>query len=386
MKEVESQDRLRRLRSVCVAGGLLGLGNHIYDVLGPLWATTDLGLAPSEWAGLRSLRFTGTVIGTVLFALVATRVTPRLTASLALAAAGACLAAMVLGGALWLWALVPVFGAGVSIAYVNLNALVQQAGGKRRGAANAWYRGSQAGVGIVAPVIATSLAGWWGGYVPALLVGSVTLIAAAAAVLAHPLAAPRLGPGLRWGPILSTPGLRRFIAIDQCATLVQSAWPAYFALRLAREVGLSDTSLGFVLMAGGGAAFAVTIASGWLTDRLPVRVVLAAAWLVMAMGMALLGFATTPIWAIVGHILASIGSAVNVIATSVNIGRLAGNGGEALAFTAAKVVQAAATAVGMAAVAILGARWGMGPTLLIGAAGLSVVAGVGWFLLPRGQR
>lgn len=370
--EQDPHDRRRRLLTVSLAGALLVLGNQIYDVLGPLWVTTDLGLTPSGWASLRSLRFVGTVVGTLGFALVATRLRPRLTASVSLTVAGLCLAGMVLGGVLWLWTLVPVLGAAVSIAFVNANALVQQAGGQRRGAANAWYRGTQTAVAIIAPPLATGLAAWWGGYVAALVVGAVVLIAGGAALLAHPRTVAGGGAPPRWRAVLAIPGLRRFIAIDQLATLGQAPWHAYFALRLSRDGGLSDVALGLALMSAASGAFLATVLSGWWIDRVGVRRVLIAAWLIMLVGLALLGTDLPAAGLIAGHVLASMGSALNVVATSVCIGGLARGGGETLAFTASKVVQAAATAIGLATAAALGATVGMGSTLLIGAGILAV--------------
>jgi len=381
MSEADLPDRRRRLLVVSLAGALLVLGNQCYDVLGPLWATEDLGLTPSGWASLRSLRFAGTVIGTLLFALVATRLRPRLTAAIALGLAGSALAGMVLGGMTLVWVLVPVFGAAVSIVFVNLNALVQQAGGRRRGSANALYRGTQTAVAIAAPLLATSLAAWWGGYVAALVAGAVVLIAGGAAVLAHPRTEARGGPPPRWGTVLRIPALRRFVAIDQLATLAQGAWHAYFALRLTRDGGLSDVALGLALMLAATGAFLITVGSGWLIDRLPLRVVLVAAWLTMAVGMLVMGVTTVPTAMIVGHVLASLGAAVNVVATSVTIGALASGGNEALAFTASKVVQAAATALGMAAAAALGAAVGMGATLILGGGLLVAIALLAWPVL-----
>ncbi len=362
----------RRLSLIAAAAASLTLGNVAWDVLGPLWATAELGLDPDGWAQLRSLRFAGTLVGTVIIGLAAGAWGVRAVGIAALAAAAATLAAIAAGGRPLLALAMPVFGATISAVFISLNTLTQQVGREHQAKANALYRSVCAGVTCVVPVAATIAAAVLG-YATTLGVAAALLALGAVALLLHPREEiPRQGGFGSLLVALIAPlrrgRLRTFLLLELGFSFSMCGAAAFTALILARDLGLPDGMVGGLLTTGAVAAFVGTLLSQRLQRRLDPLGTILICWGTTMAAMLLLGAATGITQAAIAITLAGLATGAGFAPLSYVVARLGEEGREAQTFTVWKVSQGFSAAVGMQACALLEPRLGMGGVLAWGTA------------------
>lgn len=380
----------RRLMAVAVSGFLVSFCYVAADVILPLWATRDLGLQAADWAHVRSLRFAGVLAGVVLLGAVSDRLGPRRGAVLALSAAGVVTGLFWLNSRSVLWLLMPVFGALLSTAMVNLNTLTQAVTPTRQGVANSVYRGVGAAAGIVAPIVATFLANAWGGY-PAvfLLLGALTVLGGVV-VLAYPMDEP-MAPLERptrefrrfWGVYASAlreRALMRYIHVSQLCLNSLACVSGFVAIRLTRELGMSDRSFGVFSTAVGVLTFALIAGAAFCVDRLSLRRVHLAVGLVAAAGTVLMGAAHSLTLTCLGALLAMPLSAMLIVPGSMWVSRAAGGASQTAAFAVHKVVTALYLSAAMFVFGLL-ERWvGIRGVLLLGGS-IGLVTALGFMFL-----
>jgi len=358
----------QRMSALAACAALFAISNSAFDMVAPLWATSDLGLDAAGWAHLRALRFTGTVVGILALGVLAERVGSRRMAALTLALGGCALACMGLGLP-WLVALcMPLFGALVSTTFVNLNALTQQVSRQRQGLANSIYRSIAAGMAVIAPLAATALAGCFGAWSPVLHLAAFATALGGLFILLYP---EERGDGRSLRAVLRgfadtarNRGLWRFIVLDQAMAFSQGAFAAFAALRLTRQMGLGETAFGLVCTLGACLGLVAVLAAGLLVQRIPLAWGMATAWVLSATGSLLLGVGDHVAFGIAGTLLVAFGWPITSVPGSMWIS-LAG-GANATAFTVHKIVQAGVAAAAMALVARLEPLTGMRPLLIAG--------------------
>lgn len=270
------------------AAALFALCTNGVDQIAPLWAVRDLGLDPAGWAHLRGLRMIGTTVGILVLGLVAEHLGARRMAMVSLGGAGLVLAAIAGGGQQRAFWLLPLFGALISVTYVNLNVLAQFVSERRTGIANGIYRGVSQGMVIVAPALATTVGTVCGSYRPVLAGGAVALGLAAVTVLTYPMPVEQRRAGL--GELLAglvasfrNRPLWFYILIDQLMAFTMGPIAAFGALRLTRELHLSEQAFGFVVCTGAGlCGLAGILTAGWLAQRLRLSLLMGLPWLLCA--------------------------------------------------------------------------------------------------------
>ncbi|MBF8292979.1 MAG: Major Facilitator Superfamily protein [Steroidobacteraceae bacterium] len=273
----------RRMVALATSTALFILVDSGFNVIGPLWATSDLGLDNAEWAFLRSVSEFGGFVSILAFGMLAERLGSRWMSAIALVGAGLTLAGMSTGaGTVWLMA---VLGAFLSIIYVSYNTLAQSVSSRRQSLANAIYRAAGASAAIVAPAVATHAGHMFGAYAPVLVAAAIVLGVAGLVIvfysepettrdssrsLAAALAVYRRGFTLR--PLLS------FIAVTRSFGVAVAAVGAFAALRFTRELGLGDQAFGLLCSIIAIGNLLAVLASGWVADRLGPSRLLGLAW------------------------------------------------------------------------------------------------------------
>ena len=378
-----------RQRLAVVAGSsvffsLYSLGS---EVALPLWATgEDLHLTNADWAHLRMTRMIGIVAGVILLGPLSDRCGQRAIGALSMLGVALLLVALCFGPGATLWLAMPVLGALVSTAFVNLNTLTQAVSARRQGVANTVYRSIGAAAAIAAPFLVTALAGQWGGYRPVFLVLAVALVAAAAILWLYPgerTPAPlgdaraemrRLTHGyltaLRERPLM------RFIAFSQLWGSALAAVAAFAALRFTHELGQTDQWFGVLGSLGGGVTLAGLLGAGFFLDRVSLRKLHGLAGLGCALGAVCMGLGDSVALSALGFIAFGLLSTVLVGPTSMWISRTAGAGTQTAAFTVQKVAAALSLAVAMWLLGELEGRLGLRLLLLY-----SGLLGAGFSLL-----
>lgn len=358
----------RRMTVLAACAALFAVSNSAFDMLAPLWATSDLGLDAAGWAHLRSLRFTGTFVGILALGILAERVGSRRMAALSLALGGCALACMGLGLPWLVTACMPLFGALVSTTFVNLNALTQQVSRQRQGLANGIYRGIAAGMAVVAPLAATAIATRCGSWAPVIDLAAFATAIGGLIILLYP---EERGDGRSLREVLRgfaaaarNRPLWRFIVLDQAMAFAQGAVTGFAALRLTRQMGLSESAFGVVCTIGACLGLAAVLAAGLTVQRVPLAWGMAAAWTLSTAGSLLLGLSDTLPLGIAGALLVAFGWPITSVPGSMWIG-LTG-GASATAFTVHKIVQAGVAAGAMALLAWLEPITGMRPLLVAG--------------------
>ena len=370
-------DHGRDLGVIVAATVCLTLGNVAWDVLGPLWTAHALGVAPDEWAGLRSLRFTGTIIGTLLIGSAAGRWDARTIAAVALGAAGLALAGIMVVGRPALALAMPCFGAAVSAVFVALNSMVQQVPRAHQARANGIYRCVGAGVAVVAPLLAAGIAVAWGQF-PALLAAAAVLAAGFPLLFRWPPASGGTqADGVR-GTLIAAcrrPRLLLFIGLESLVNLLLSGSVAFTALHLSVDLGMADGAVGTALAAGAASAFAATLLAGWAHAALGLRRLLPLTWGLMAAGGGLLAAAGSASSAVAACAVIGLGAGLGLAPTSLAVARLGGDGNAVRTFTLWKLAQALTAVLGMQACAVLASSLGMAGVLAWGAiaAGLPIL-------------
>ena len=359
----------QRMTVLAISAAFFSLSNCAFDMIAPLWATGDLGFTAAEWAYLRSLRFTGTFVGILAFGILAERLGSRRTAALTLALGGCAMSLMALGTP-WLVTLsMPLFGALVSTTFVHFNALTQQVSPQRQSLANGIYRGIGAGMAIIAPILATTAAQRLGAWSPVLQLAAFATAAGGVIILLYPEQEHNAAQSFAavWRGFATAARKRalwRFIYLDQAMAFTQGAVVAFSAVRLTRELGLSEPGFGIVCTVGASLGLVSVLLAGVLFQRFPLNWGMSAAWLGSAVGSLLLGLSDSLAINIIGVLLVAMFWPVTSVPGSMWIG-VAG-GATATAFTVHKIVQSGVAAVTMVLVGWLEPRLGMQPLLLIG--------------------
>lgn len=285
----------QRMSALAAAAALFALCTNGVDQIAPLWAVRDLGLDPAGWAQLRGLRQAGTTAGILVLGLAAEFLGARRMAMVSLGGAGLVLAAIAGGGyerAFWL---LPLFGALISVTYVNLNVLAQFVSERKQGIANGIYRGVSQGMVIVAPALATTVGTACDSYKPVLAGGAVVLGFAAIMVLTYPMPSQHRHAGWRELVAGLAASFRNrplwfYILLDQLMAFTMGPIAAFGALRLTRELQLSEATFGLVVCTGAGTlGLACILMAGALSQRLRLSTLMGLPWLACAVVNLLMG-------------------------------------------------------------------------------------------------
>ncbi len=382
----------RRMAVLAVTTLLFSLFSVGSEVMLPLWVTNDLGWSASAWAQLRSLRFFGVVAGVIVLGALSDRFGQRMLGALSMLGTAVCLLLLRWGTASSLWVIMPIFGALVSTAFVNLNTLTQQVSARRQGLANAIYRSIGASTVIVAPVLVTRLGAWWHGYPSVFVVFAALLIIAALVLFAYPgeetpSALGNLTDEVRrlwigYRAALRRAELTRFIHLSMIWGNLIAGVGAFFAIRFAHELRQGDQAFGVLNSVAGTVAFLATLGAAFFMDRVSLRKL-----------HGLLGTATGLCTALLGlgdsHLLAMVGFTAFIAFTTILLGpssmwvsRTAGAGGQVAAFSVHKILSALYIAVAMALLGLLERLIGIRAIFLYGGL-LATLAGLAFFLLPE---
>lgn len=361
------------------------------EVVFPLWATRELGVTASEWAHLRSLRLTGSVVGAVVLGALSDRFGTPLFTALSLLATGASvllLAADPTPRTLWL--IMPLFGAVASTVFMNLNSLTQQVTLRRQGLANSIYRGIWAVAGVISPVIATILAGVSGSYRPVFAWGTIFVVFAAAAVWRYPEAA---APGLRtlreefrgmwegYRGILSRRRLMRFMHLTGLGFGVLSGVSTFGAIYFTQALGRTDPEFGSLAGVAGLLTVGAIAIGAFYLDRCPLRGLTGVLMLAMAASSVLMGaVASVPVFSGSFLVFTPVLS-LSMSPLSMWVAREAGEESQTAAFAVQKVLGAGYVVVCTLALGWLEVLIGM-RLVFVGCGLLGAVLGAALFLLP----
>lgn len=325
----------------------------------PLWVTKALGYSPHQWAQMRSLRFWGVFVGIVLLGALSDRFGQRFIGALCMIGSAGAMIAFWLGGNKVIWVLMPIHGALMSTAFVNMNTLTQQISHRRQGVANSIYRGIGAGAFIIAPAAATWLGTVWGGYPPVFGLGAGLLLASAMILFRYPgeSVPPSLGnireEFLRLGrgylTALRQRELMWFIHINMIWGNVLAGVGTYFAIYFTNQRYLhqQDETYGLVMSLAGLMAFIATLAAGFFLDRLSLRKVHIVSGILSGVSSILLAINGSPWFAAAGFILFIMLTTALVGPTSMWVSRAAGASTQTAAFSVHKVFAALYVAVVM---------------------------------------
>jgi len=362
------------------------------DVLLPLWATGRLGLTAGDWANLRSLRFVGALIGTILLGAGADRFGQRIVAIVVMLAAAITTALLCLPHAALLWMLMPVLGALISTSFVSLNTLTQDVSATRQGRANALDRSVGAGIAAPAPALVTWISRSPAGYAGAFLVIASCVAVAALCMRAYPVtAAPAPFAGWRqeWRSLLRVyhaplhnRDLMRMIVLSLVLHAFLSAPATFMVVRFSLQLGQNDQQIGALCSIAALCAFAATATSGLWLDRVPLRLVTAAGSITAALCGLILGL-TDRVWLSAAAFAANTALVTMLFSPlSMWLSRTAGADARAGAFAVHKMVGTSALAIAALAFAGLERAWGIRPVLLLCGA-VSLVLATGFLRLPE---
>ncbi len=354
----------KRMAALACSAAIFTLVNGAFDVVGPLWATSDLGLDAAGWAHLRSMRMAGTFIGIAMLGVVSEHIGARLMGAIAMGLGALALAAMA-GSPTAATVAMPVFGACISAGYVNLNVLTQGVSTTRQGLANALYRGVGAATAIVAPTAALAAAVHFGSYGEALRIGAAVLAVGGLVLLAYPL--PRRGePTPPLGALLAgyAQALRRrplvaFVALEQCWYATQLAVVSFAAIRLTRELGLATPAFGALCTAIAITGLAGTLVSGAAEARLGTRRLLALVWSGASACELVMGFTDSLPVTMAAYAAFCTILAFGAVPGSMWVSRAAGAGSQTTAFTVYKIGGAGISAAAIGALGFLEPHTGM---------------------------
>ncbi len=365
----------RRMAALATSTALFILVESAFRVIGPLWATRELGLDNDEWAWLRSAGEFGGFASVLALGILAERLGARWLCVVALAGAGLALAALASGAAtLWLMA---VLGAFSSIIYVSFNTLAQRVSARRQGLANAIYRAAGAAAAIVAPAAATQAGGIAGAYAPVIVASAAVMGLAGLAIVffSEPEQSPRAPPTIAaalatYRRCFGSRPLIAFIAITRSFGVAVAAVGAFFALRFTQELGLGDLSFGLLCSIVAVGNLVALLASGWIMDRMRPSRALGIAWLGCGAGAFAMGFSDSLAVAIAGYALFAPLQALCSVPLSLWSSRIAaaadGGPGENAVFTVQKLFQSGVMMLVMALLGALEPVAGMGTLMWCG--------------------
>lgn len=381
----------RRMLALAASAAFFSLFGSGVEVLLPLWVTRDLGMPASAWATLRSTRFAGTLVGVIFLGALSDRAGQRLVGALSMLGTTAVMIILSLGGRTTLWTLFPVFGALVSTAFVNLNTLCQHVSDRRQGLANSIYRAVGAGVAILAPALATTLAGWMGGYRPVYVVYGGVLVVSAACLWLYPgeprpPAFGRLGDEVRamlrlYIKTMRDRDLMRFIHLSNLCGGTVAGVGAFAAIHFTKHMGMTPHSFGLLASLAGLLTFCATLAGGLFLDRVRLSRLMAAVSFGSSGAAVLMGATDSPAVTAAAFVAFSPVSYLGVAPVSMWVSRCAGTGSRAAVFTVHKIWSAGYAAVVMALLGLL-ENW-LGIRMILVCGGALGIALSGAFLLLR---
>lgn len=366
----------RRMAVLATSTALFVLVDSGFSVIGPLWATRDLGLDNADWAFLRSASEFGGFVSILAFGILAERVGARWMSAIALVGAGLALAGLSAGaGTVWLMA---VLGAFSSVVYVTYNTLAQRVSSQRRSLANAIYRAAGAGATIVAPAAATHAARAFGAYAPVLAAAAMVLAIAGLVIALYAEPGTDSRPPQSLAETLA--GFRRcfalhpllaFIAMTRGFGIAVAAVGAFAALRFTRELNLSDPAFGLLCSVIAVGNLLAVLASGWLVDRLRPSRALGLAWIGCGMAAFTMGLSESLALVIAGFALFAPLQAMCSVPLSLWSNRIAEGSGpegpsQTAVFTVQKVFQSGTTMLVMALLGALEPVVGMGTLMWCG--------------------
>lgn len=378
----------RRMVAIASSALLFSLFSSATEVIFPLWVSGSLGYSASEWAHLRSLRMGGALAGVVVLGALSDRFGARLLGALSMLGTAAVLVALGLGPSRWLWPAMPLFGALVSTAFVNLNTLTQHISDRHQGAANSIYRSVGALAAVVAPVLATAAAAYWNGYPPVLVLVSGLLVIAAVLLMRYPEnGAPRpLGPlsgeVIRlWTLYSAALRQRQLVAMVNLQMLWSGALAGvgtFMAIRFTQQLGRTDQEFGAACAIAGIASFVATAAAGLFLDRTALRDVCMVGGVLASVCTIVMGATDSPALTMVAFVAYAPVTTVLIAPFSMWVSRAAGSASQAAAFSVHKVIQAAYVAATMALLGFLEQRTSIRAILFYGG-----ILGLGLGLLFR---
>lgn len=361
---------------LATSAGLYILADSAFNVIGPLWATRDLGLGNADWAFLRSASEFGGFISILAFGILAERVGSRWMSALALAGAGLALAGLSTGaGTVWMMA---VLGGFTSIIYVSFNTLAQRVSMRRQSLANAIYRAAGASAAIAAPSVATQAGDAFGAYAPVLVAAAIVLGIAGLVIVLYSEPEPSRRAPRSVAETLA--GYRRcltlrpllvFIALTRGFGIAVSVIGAFAALRFTRELSLSETAFGLLCSVIAIGNLLAVLASGWLVDRLRPSGALGLAWMGCSVAALTMGLSESLALAIAAYALFAPLQALCSVPLSLWSNRMAGDSGadglsQSTVFTVQKVFQSGSSMLVMALLGALEPVFGMSTLMWCG--------------------
>lgn len=381
----------RRMAVVVLTALLFSLTFAGADVVMPLWTNGELGFSAGNWAQLRSLRMAGTLVGVILLGAFSDRFGQRLLGMLTMLGSAAILLLYAWGPACAVWIAMPVYGALVSTAYVNMNTLTQQISERRQGVANTIYRTVGTAAAVIAPVGAVSLAHAWGGYRPVFIVLAAILVLAAVSLSRYPgeMALPpasdlRTEIAQLWRSYLTAcreRDLMRFIIVSQLWGNAVSAVGIFAAIYFTTKLGFTDQAFGQLASVAGGFALLATAGLGLVLDRTSLRRFFVVAGVVTSVCALVMGLSGQVVPTAVAFVIFGCFSNAQAAPMSMWVSRAAGDATQTAAFTMHKILTGLLVAVCTAIVGALEGRIGMAAVLAgSGVAGLLLTGG---FLLLK---
>lgn len=366
----------RRMAALATSTALFIFVDAGFNVIGPLWATRDLGLANADWAWLRSVGEFGGFAIVLAFGILAELMGVRWMCAIALVGAGVALAGLGIGTGTV--ALMAVLGAFSSIIYVSFNTLAQRVSSRRQSLANAIYRAAGAGAAIVAPALATQAAQVLGAYSPVLVASAVVLGLAGIAIVCYPdpestrpLSRPLMSTLALYRRCFATPSLLSFIALTRGFGIAMSAVGAFAALRFTRELGLGEPAFGLLCSVIAIGNLLALLASGWIVNRLAPERTLALAWTGCSLAALAMGLSDSLVLAIAAYAVFVPLHGLCSVPLSLWSGHIveeAGPGGPSqnVVFTVQKMFQSGITMLAMAALGALEPIFGMSTLIWCG--------------------
>ena len=345
-----------------------------FDVVGPLWATRELGMGNSGWAFIRAERFSGTLVGILVFGVLVERIGSRWMSALVLGGAGLAFAAMASGVPVgWV---IPLYGAFTCALYVNLNVLTQRVSTERQGLANVIYRAVGGAAAVVAPILATQGGKAAGSYAPVIMAGAILLGVGGLAILFYPevrpSGAPRALPGVltAYRKSFALRPLLTLLILDQSFACTAAPVVAFAAIRFTRQLHYSEPDFGVLCTVIAIGGLFIILASGWLMERLRPNNVLGLAWLGCSLAAVALGLSDSLAVAILAYAVHVPLLAMRSVPESLWVSRIADDAGpdgpsQAMAFTVQKLWQAGTNVLMMTLVGTLEPHLGI-PALMLG--------------------